>query len=94
MSDDKIKIHVKVDGRVYPLRIKREDETLIRKAAKWADEEIAALKRRHEFEHEADAAIWILIKQIFEKLTLEEECKAFSEQIQRKSQEILNELDF
>jgi len=93
-NDEKIKINVRVDGRIYALKIRRDEEAFIRQAAKIAGEEIAKLKQNHVLEREGDAAMLILIKKIFELLLTENECEAFSGTVKKKTEEILKELDF
>ena len=93
-NEEKIKINLRIDGRIYALKIRRDEEAFIRKAAKIADEEINRLKQRHVLERDGDAAMLILIKKIFELLLVENDCEAFSENIRKKTIEILKELDF
>jgi len=93
MKDDKIQVNLKVDGRMYMLKVKRDEEVFIRRAAAIADREIRQLKSRHLFDGEADAAVLVLIKQLVERLMLEDECEAFSEKLKEKTGAILKELD-
>jgi cell division protein ZapA len=41
VKDKDFRIHIRIDGRVYPLNINREDEERYRKAAKIVEETIA-----------------------------------------------------
>ncbi|NLX80519.1 MAG: cell division protein ZapA [Proteiniphilum sp.] len=44
MSDDKLLITLRVDGRVFPLRINRSEEEVYRKAAKVLDDKLNRYK--------------------------------------------------
>ncbi len=45
MKDKSFRIHIKIDGKEYPLEINREDEERYRKAAKIVNETIAGFRR-------------------------------------------------
>lgn len=45
MKDKSFRIHIKIDGRTYPLNINREDEERYRKAAKTVNEMIAKFRK-------------------------------------------------
>ncbi|MDX1284436.1 MAG: cell division protein ZapA [Draconibacterium sp.] len=45
MKDNNLRIHIKIDGRPYPLNINRKDEERYRKAAKLVDETINEFRK-------------------------------------------------
>ncbi len=45
MKDKDFRIHIKIDGRTYPLDINRQDEERYRKAAKIVNETITGFRR-------------------------------------------------
>lgn len=45
MKDKSFRIHIKIDGRTYPLNINREDEERYRKAARTVNEMIAKFRK-------------------------------------------------
>lgn len=44
MIDDKFLINLRVDGRTFPLRVKRSEESAFRKAAKSIDDKLSRYK--------------------------------------------------
>lgn len=45
MKDKDFRIHIKIDGRVYPLNINRDEEERYRKAAKIVEETISGFRK-------------------------------------------------
>ncbi|MCW3785215.1 cell division protein ZapA [Plebeiibacterium sediminum] len=64
--DDKLSIRVNVADRYYPLRINREDEERIRKAAKMINEKVLQYKQHYSDKDHQDflgmAALQFVIK--------------------------------
>ena len=48
MEDDKIKINLQMAGVTYPLTIHREDEEIVRKAAKLVDVKLNTYRERYK----------------------------------------------
>lgn len=68
MDDNKLSIRVNVADRYYPLKIEREDEEKIRKAARMINEKILLYKQRYSDKDVQDflamAALQFVIKLI------------------------------
>jgi cell division protein ZapA len=47
MDDEKLSIKVKIDGHVYPLKVKRSEEELVRRAGKLMEERLMAMKKNY-----------------------------------------------
>ncbi len=54
MSDETISIKVWLAGRSYPIRIKPEEESAVRKAVKLADEKIHEMKAQYAGKDDQD----------------------------------------
>lgn len=54
MRDNKFRIHIKIDGRSYPLNINREDEERYRKAAKIVEETMSFYRTRFQNNDQQD----------------------------------------
>ena len=71
MDDNKLSIRVNVADRYYPLKIEREDEEKIRKAARMINEKVLQYKQRYSDKDVQDflamAALQFVIKLIDEE---------------------------
>ncbi|HRT48585.1 MAG TPA: cell division protein ZapA [Bacteroidales bacterium] len=71
MDDNKLSIRVNVADRYYPLKIEREDEEKIRKAARMINEKVLQYKQRYSDKDVQDflamAALQFVIKLIEEE---------------------------
>ncbi len=89
--DDKLSIKVNVAERYYPLRIDREDEEMIRRAARMINETVLQYKQKYVDKDTQDfiamAALQFVIK------LLENESKADSAPMEESLHEMNNELD-
>lgn len=69
--DDKLSIRVKVADRFYPLRIEREDEEKIRKAAGLINEKILQYKQRYNDKDLRDFLAMAALQYVIKMLELE-----------------------
>ncbi len=70
--DDKLSIRVNVADRYYPLRIKREDEERIRKAAKMINEKVLQYKQHYSDKDHQDFLGMAALQFVIKLLELEE----------------------
>lgn len=54
MKDKDFRIHIKIDGKVYPLNINRVDEENYRRAAKIVNETIAGFRKKFQNNDQQD----------------------------------------
>ncbi len=69
--DDKLSIKVKVADRYYPLRIEREDEEKIRKAARLINEKVLQYKQRYHDKDLRDFLAMAALQYVIKMLELE-----------------------
>ncbi len=69
--DNKLSIRVKVADRFYPLRIEREDEERIRKAAGLINEKILQYKQRYHDKDLRDFLAMAALQYVIKMLELE-----------------------
>ncbi len=70
--DDKLSIRVNVADRYYPLRIKREDEERIRKAAKMINDKVLQYKQHYSDKDHQDFLGMAALQFVIKLLELEE----------------------
>ncbi len=70
--DDKLSIRVNVADRYYPLRIKREDEERIRRAAKMINEKVLQYKQHYSDKDHQDFLGMAALQFVIKLLELEE----------------------
>jgi len=91
MDDNKLSIRVNVADRYYPLKIEREDEEKIRKAARMINEKVLQYKQRYSDKDVQDflamAALQFVIKLI------EEEEKHNNDFLPEALNELANKID-
>ena len=89
--DDKLSIRVNVADRYYPLKVEREDEEKIRKAARLINEKVLQYKQRYTDKDVQDflamAALQYVIKLI------EEEEKVSSDYLPDAIKELIHKID-
>ena len=89
--DDKLSIKVNVAERYYPLRIERENEEMVRRAARMINEKVLQYKQKYIDKDTQDfiamAALQFVIKLI------ESENKADASPLEESLREMNNELD-
>ncbi|HYW96009.1 MAG TPA: cell division protein ZapA [Bacteroidales bacterium] len=89
--DEKLSIKVNVAERYYPLRIERDDEEMIRRAARMINEKVLQYKQKYVDKDTQDfiamAALQFVIKLI------ESENRADSLPLDESLREMTNELD-
>jgi cell division protein ZapA (FtsZ GTPase activity inhibitor) len=90
-SDDKLSIKVNVAERYYPLRIDREDEEMIRRAARMINEKVLQYKQKYIDKDTQDflamAALQFVIKLI------ENENRADTSPLEESLREMSKELE-
>ncbi|SFE90624.1 cell division protein ZapA [Thermophagus xiamenensis] len=69
--DDKLSIRVNVADRYYPLRIDREDEEKIRKAARLINEKVLQYKQRYHDKDVQDFLAMASLQYVIKLLELE-----------------------
>ena len=75
--EERIKINVNLDGKVFTLKILPEDEETIRKAVNRLNDEIKSFARKYQFENDKHLFSLILLKEMAEKEALKKEIKDF-----------------
>ncbi len=70
--DDKLSIRVNVADRFYPLRIERDDEERIRKAAKMINEKVLQYKQHYSDKDHQDFLGMAALQFVIKLLELEE----------------------
>ena len=69
--DDKLSIRVNVADRYYPLRIDREDEEKIRKAARLINEKVLQYKQRYHDKDVQDFLAMVSLQYVIKLLEVE-----------------------
>ncbi|MGB8492691.1 MAG: cell division protein ZapA [Bacteroidales bacterium] len=89
--DDKLSIRVNVADRYYPLKVERENEEKIRKAARMINEKILQYKQRYADKDVQDFLAMASLQYVI-KLTEEEE-KLNDDQIPETIKELIGKID-
>jgi cell division protein ZapA len=69
--DDKLSIRVNVADRYYPLRVERDDEERIRKAAKLINEKVLQYKQRYNDKDVQDFLAMAALQYVIKSLEIE-----------------------
>lgn len=88
--DDKLSIRVNIAERYYPLKIDRNDEESIRKAAKMINEKILQYKQRYKDKDTQDFLAMAALQYVIRVLEFEEQnnLEPVLEEIDQLNQEI------
>jgi len=89
--DDKLSIRVNVADRYYPLKVERENEERIRKAARLINEKVLQYKQRYSDKDVQDFLAMAALQYVI-KLTEEEE-KVESDYFPAALQELIQKID-
>ncbi len=89
--DDKLSIRVNVADRYYPLKVERENEEKIRKAARMINEKVLQYKQRYSDKDVQDFLAMASLQYVI-KLTEEEE-KLNDDQIPEALKELIRKID-
>ncbi len=69
---EKLSINININGRVYPLKIDREDEEKIRKAAKMINDIVLEYKKKYVSQDAQDFLAMTAFQFVLKNLELEE----------------------
>ena len=90
--DDEFLINILVAGKRYSIMIRRDEEEMFRKAAKWIDKKVMAYHGKYETPLEKqDILALIALQAVVEQLEMEE--KNDMSPFEEKIQELDNELE-
>ena len=89
--DDKLSIRVNVADRYYPLKVERENEEKIRKAARMINEKVLQYKQRYSDKDVQDFLAMAALQYVI-KLT-EEEDKLNNDQFPGALKELIGKID-
>ena len=89
--DDKLSIRVNVADRYYPLKVERENEEKIRKAARMINEKVVQYKQRYSDKDVQDFLAMASLQYVL-KLTEEEE-KRSNENLPDAIKELIDKID-
>jgi cell division protein ZapA (FtsZ GTPase activity inhibitor) len=89
--DDKLSIRVNVADRYYPLKVERENEEKIRKAARMINEKVLQYKQRYTDKDVQDFLAMAALQYVI-KLTEEEE-KLENDYLPDAIKELINKVD-
>jgi cell division protein ZapA len=89
--DDKLSIRVNVADRYYPLKVERENEEKIRKAARMINEKVLQYKQRYSDKDVQDFLAMAALQYVI-KLT-EDEDKLNDNHIPEAIKELINKID-
>ena len=89
--DDKLSIRVNVADRYYPLKVERENEERIRKAARMINEKVLQYKQRYSDKDVQDFLAMASLQYVV-KLTEEEE-KLNNDQFPEALKELITKID-
>jgi len=89
--DDKLSIRVNVADRYYPLKVERENEEKIRKAARMINEKVVQYKQRYSDKDVQDFLAMASLQYVL-KLTEEEE-KRSNENFPDAIKELIDKID-
>lgn len=88
MKKETINIKVVVAERNYPLKIEAGEEELVRKAAKWINEQTKEFRQKYDVKDKQDYLAMIALMLAVEQFKLEDKIKVDSSFMEK-----LNELD-
>jgi cell division protein ZapA (FtsZ GTPase activity inhibitor) len=91
MDDDKLSIRVNVADRYYPLKVERENEEKIRKAARMINEKVLQYKQRYTDKDVQDFLAMAALQYVI-KLTEEEE-KLENDNVPDTLKELIQKID-
>ena len=89
--DEKLSIRVNVADRFYPLKVEREDEEKIRKAARMINEKVLQYKQRYTDKDTQDFLAMAALQYVI-RLNEEEE-KSNNDQIPKALNELIQKID-
>ncbi|MGQ8335291.1 cell division protein ZapA [Sunxiuqinia sp. A32] len=91
---DKLSITIKIDGRVYPLKIDREQEEIYRKAAKMLNEIILQYRKKYANHDSQDFLAMTAFQFVVKNLEMEEKAddSPFIEEIKQLDEELTDYL--
>lgn len=89
--DEKLSIRVNVADRFYPLKVEREDEEKIRKAARMINEKVMHYKQRYTDKDTQDFLAMAALQYVI-RLNEEEE-KHYNDQIPKALNELIQKID-
>jgi cell division protein ZapA len=89
--DDKLSIRVNVADRYYPLKVERENEEKIRKAARMINEKVLQYKQRYTDKDVQDFLAMAALQYVI-KLTEQEE-KLENDYVPEAINELINKID-
>jgi len=89
--DDKLSIRVNVADRYYPLKVERENEEKIRKAARMINEKVLQYKQRYTDKDVQDFLAMAALQYVI-KLTEEEE-RLQVDDLPESLRELINKID-
>jgi cell division protein ZapA (FtsZ GTPase activity inhibitor) len=89
--DDKLSIRVNVADRYYPLKVERENEEKIRKAARMINEKVLQYKQRYTDKDVQDFLAMAALQYVI-KLTEEEE-RLQGDDLPESLRELINKID-
>ncbi len=70
--DEKLSINLKIADRQYPLKVKREEEERVRKAAKIISEKVLQYKQRYKNNETQDFLAMTALQFVVQNLEIEE----------------------
>ncbi len=88
MQDKLLNIKVVIAGRPYKMKVQREQEELVRKAARSVEEEIKAFAHRYEHQDQQDILAMIALQNAVGILELEEKKNFREKEMALKLKEI------
>lgn len=88
---DELSIKISIAGRTYPLTIKREEEELIRKAAKQVDEKVRTFQQNYAVKDKQDLLAMTALQMASSVLKLSNDSS--SEQYAERMQSIEKSID-
>ena len=90
MMNDKLSITIKIDGRVYPLKIDRDQEEKYRKAAKMINEIILQYKTKYANHDSQDFLAMTAFQFVLKNLDMEEQAddSPFIEEIRKLNEQL------
>lgn len=87
---DKLSINININGRVYPLRIDRNEEERIRKAAKMINDIVLEYKKKYVNQDAQDFLAMTAFQFVLKNLELEEQSdeSPMVEQVRRMDEQL------
>lgn len=89
--DDKLSIRINVADRYYPLKVKRDDEENIRKAAKMINEKVLQYKQKYVDKDIQDFLAMASLQYVIQMLNLE--TKADNDDLTHSLRELSSNID-